>query len=125
MQLKIAITKDKCHLKSKQHKSHSEKLEVIPSWGGGGGGGLIALSCFYHSENMYWVTLNAKIYLNEFFTPHNPPCSQYIPLEVRTCIWFCRELMKQMMACVETRSIGRKCLGRVDYFESADLPHGV
>ena len=29
MQLKVAITKDKCHLKSKQHKSHSEKLEVI------------------------------------------------------------------------------------------------
>ncbi|KAL5469197.1 hypothetical protein EMCRGX_G030420 [Ephydatia muelleri] len=29
------------------------------------------------------------------------------------------------MACVETRSRGRKCLGRVDYFESADLPHGV
>ena len=28
------------------------------------------------------------------------------------------------MACVETRR-GRKCLGRVDYFESADLPHGV
>ena len=33
--------------------------------------------------------------------------------------------MKQKMACVETRSRGRKCLGRVDYFESADLPHGV
>ena len=31
MQLKVAITKDKCHLKSKQHKSHIEKLEVIPS----------------------------------------------------------------------------------------------
>ena len=29
------------------------------------------------------------------------------------------------MACVETRSRGRKFLGRVDYFESADLPHGV
>ena len=26
---------------------------------------------------------------------------------------------------VETRSRGRKFLGRVDYFESADLPHGV
>ena len=30
-------------------------------------------------------------------------------------------LMKQKMACVETRSRGRKCLGRVYYFESADL----
>ena len=29
------------------------------------------------------------------------------------------------MACVETRSRGRKCLGGVDYFESADLSHGV
>ena len=25
--------------------------------------------------------------------------------------------MKQKMACVETRSRGRKCLGRVDYFD--------
>ena len=33
--------------------------------------------------------------------------------------------MKQKMACVETRSRGRKCLGRMDDFESADLPHGV
>ena len=26
---------------------------------------------------------------------------------------------------METRSRGKKCLGGVDYFESADLPHGV
>ena len=45
--------------------------------GGGGGGGLISLfkkiSCLYHSENMYWVTLNVKINFKEFLTPHNPP----------------------------------------------------
>ena len=29
------------------------------------------------------------------------------------------------MACVERRSRGEKCLGGVDYFESANLPHGV
>ena len=33
--------------------------------------------------------------------------------------------MKLKMACVETRSRGRKCLGGVDYFESADLSLGV
>ena len=36
----------------------------------GGGGGLISLffliSCFYHSENMYWVTLNVKINSKNF-----------------------------------------------------------
>ena len=32
--------------------------------------------------------------------------------------------MKLKMACVETRSRGRKCLGGVDYFES-DLSLGV
>ena len=34
--------------------------------GGGGGGGMllrfIKISSFYHSENMYWVTVNVKIY---------------------------------------------------------------
>ena len=46
--------------------------------GGGGGGGwtyytFFLISCFYHSENMYWVTLNVKINFKEFLTPHNPP----------------------------------------------------
>ena len=41
--------------------------------GGGSYCTFLNISCFYHSENMYWVTLNVKIYLNEFLTPHNPP----------------------------------------------------
>ena len=33
--------------------------------------------------------------------------------------------MKQKMASADTRSRGIKCLGCVDYFGSAYLPHGV
>ena len=53
-------------------------LGHINRGGGGGGGGetyytFLKISCFYHSENMYWVTLNVKINFKEFLTPHNPP----------------------------------------------------
>ena len=54
-----------------------DELVQLKVGGGGGGGGtyytLFLISCFYHSENMYWVTLNVKIHFKEFLTPHNPP----------------------------------------------------
>ena len=58
------------------NRSVSESETVHNNGGGGGGGDLLhffLISCFYHSENMYWVTLNVKINFKEFLTPHNPP----------------------------------------------------
>ena len=44
---------------------------------------------FYHSENMYWVTLNMKIKFKDFLTPLNPPVHTLRSYHVTACIEFC------------------------------------
>ena len=56
--------------------SYRLRYFVVVGWAGGGGGKtyftFFLISCFYHSENMYWVTLNVKINFKQFLNPHNP-----------------------------------------------------
>ena len=66
---------------------------------------------FYHSEDMYWVILNVKInFKKKKFLA--------IPLYIYSLKFL--EWIKQKMACVETRSKGKKMCRLL-----SDLPHSV